>query len=58
MAKYEITDQVKNNIFEFLNRVDFKGINECVALNEIIKVLSTPIQNPNETQTQDNILEN
>lgn len=42
MAKYEINEQVKNNIFAFLDRVDLKG-NEAEALVAIKYILSQPI---------------
>ena len=42
--KYEIPDHVKNNIFTFLDRVQFQGFKEHAALTEILEVLSKPIQ--------------
>lgn len=42
MAKYEIKDSVRNNIFLLLDRVDIKG-SEAVAIIEIKNALSEPI---------------
>jgi hypothetical protein len=41
--KYEISDEIKNNIFVFLNRIKFEGLNEANSAMEIVKVLNTPI---------------
>jgi hypothetical protein len=41
--KFEISDEVKNNIFVFLNRVKYEGLNEANSVMEIVKVLNTPI---------------
>jgi len=41
---YEISDRVKNNILAFLDRVRYQGLQENAALNEILKVLNSPIQ--------------
>lgn len=41
MAIYEINDQIRNNIFAFLDRVDLKG-SEAEALIAIKYVLSNP----------------
>lgn len=42
MAKYEISDNVKNNILKLIKRTDIKG-SEAVAVIEIIQTLSTPV---------------
>jgi len=41
--KYEISDQVKNNLLAFLNRVDLKG-SEVPYYIEIINALQSPLQ--------------
>ena len=41
---YEISDQVRNNIFVFLDRVKYDGIKEITAVNEIMSVLSSPVK--------------
>jgi hypothetical protein len=46
--KYEISDEIKNNLFVFLDRVQFQGLKENAALNEIIMALSKPIQEEQE----------
>lgn len=40
--KYEISEQVKNNLLVFLQRTDLKG-NEVPAYVEIINILNNPI---------------
>jgi len=45
---YKISEQVKNNIFVFLDRVKFEGIKEITAVNEIISVLSSPVKEKEE----------
>lgn len=44
MPKYEISEQIMNNILVFLDRVDYKGIKEIQAVNEVLQVLNNPIQ--------------
>jgi len=41
--KYELSEQVINNLVAFLQRVDLKG-HEAFAYCEIIQVLNSPIQ--------------
>jgi hypothetical protein len=43
MAKYEMKETTKNNLIEFLKRVDLKGA-ETPALNEILLVLQNPLK--------------
>jgi len=45
---YEISDQVKNNILVFLDKVSYVGFREITAVNEIITVLSNPVKNNEE----------
>ncbi|GAF74182.1 unnamed protein product [marine sediment metagenome] len=40
--KYEISNEIKNNILKLLQRVDIKG-GEAPVIMEIVKVLNTPI---------------
>lgn len=40
--KYEISEQVKNNLLVFLQRTELKG-NEVPAYVEIINILNNPI---------------
>lgn len=46
--KYEISEQVKNNILIFLDRIDYKGRKEAMAAVEIEQVLNKPIQEEGE----------
>jgi len=41
--KYEISDQIKNNLLVFLQRVDLKG-SEALAFVELLNVLHNPLQ--------------
>jgi hypothetical protein len=43
MARYEISDQVRDNILIFLDRVELKG-NEAEPLVQIKYILLNPIQ--------------
>ena len=45
--KYELSDQVKNNIVAFLIRTDIKG-GEAASMVEIGNALNTPIADPVE----------
>jgi hypothetical protein len=47
--KFEINEQVLNNLKAFLNRVDLKGT-EVGAFCEVINVLSTPIKDDIENK--------
>ncbi|GAV11282.1 hypothetical protein [Paenibacillus sp. NAIST15-1] len=44
MAKYELNDDIINNILVFLDRVPFQGLKENQAINDIIHTLNSPIQ--------------
>jgi len=41
---YEISDQVKNNILVFLDRVSYVGFREITVVNEVLNVLNNPIK--------------
>jgi len=41
--KFELSEQVKNNILTFLDRVAFTSFKEVSAINEILQVLNNPI---------------
>jgi len=41
---YEISDQVKNNILVFLDKVSYVGFREVVAINEVLNALNNPIK--------------
>ena len=45
---YDINDQVKSNIFVFLDRVKYDGLKEIQAISEIITALSNPVKNNEE----------
>ena len=45
--KYELNEQVLNNLKTFLNRVDLKG-GEVGAFCEVINALSSPIKDETE----------
>lgn len=51
MAKYELSETILNNLFEFLGRAPLKGI-ENPAFNEIIHALNSPI--PEESTIENN----
>lgn len=52
--KYEISDQVKNNLLAFLNRVDLKG-NEVPYFIEILNVFAnTNVNNPVQQEVEIN----
>lgn len=42
--KIEISEQVRNNLLTFLDRIEYKGFKEIAAINEIIEVLNKPSQ--------------
>jgi len=44
MLKYEFTEQQINNLLSFLDRVELKGFKELQAMNEIINILQSPVQ--------------
>ncbi len=47
-VKYELSDQVRNNILVFLDRTEYKGRKEAVAVVEIEQALSNPIEEDGE----------
>lgn len=48
--KVELTQQVINNIFVFLNRVKYEGFSEVDAINEIRTAFANPIKDNDETK--------
>lgn len=42
--KFELSENVVKNLVLFLDRVELKGINESVALHEIVVSLNNPIK--------------
>ncbi|WP_158560866.1 hypothetical protein [Paenibacillus contaminans] len=48
MIKYELTASHVNNLLIFLDRVEFKGIKELQAINEIMNVLTSPAGQAND----------
>jgi hypothetical protein len=44
---YEISEEVKQNLLAFLNRVSIQGLQEISAINKILTVLNSPINNSN-----------
>lgn len=42
--KYEISDNIKNNIFVLLNRIKYNGLKEVQIVNEIMNCLNNPIE--------------
>ncbi len=40
---YKFDKSSLNNLLNFLDRVDYKGLNEVKALNQIINILENPI---------------
>ena len=44
MSKYFITDGDLKNLIIFLNRVEYKGLEEVSAINKILAVLENPIE--------------
>lgn len=49
---YDITEVQKHNILEFLNRVEYKGLQEVQAISEILFVMNNPVIEVEEFQTQ------
>ena len=44
--KYELSEQIKQNLMVFLNRVELKG-SEVIAYVDVVNALSNPIQDNN-----------
>lgn len=42
--RYELSEQVLNNLIIFLDRVSFQSLKEHTALSEILGVLNNPIK--------------
>jgi hypothetical protein len=40
---FELSEQAKQNILVFLNRLEYKGLDEATAVNEILVSLANPI---------------
>ena len=40
---FKFDEAALNNLLKFLDRVDYKGIKEVVAINQIISILENPI---------------
>lgn len=43
--KYELTESQINNLIVFLNRVNYEGLKDINAINEILQSLNNPIDN-------------
>lgn len=54
--QYEISEQTKNNLLLFLDRTTATGRVENQAFNEIIYILSNPIQSQPTTLTDSNVV--
>ena len=52
--KIELTEQQLQNLMAFLNRVEYKGLQEAQAINEIMTVLSNPIETENSNEELNN----
>jgi hypothetical protein len=46
--KFEISEQVINNLLAFLDRIEYKGFKEIAAINEIMNVLNSTVKEENE----------
>jgi len=44
MPVIRLTEAQRKNLIEFLNRVEYKGINEAIALTSIIGALNDDIE--------------
>lgn len=40
--KFEMDEQTLNNLVAFLNRVEYRGLQEVQAINQIMEILSNP----------------
>lgn len=43
--KFEMDEQTLNNLVAFLNRVEYRGLQEVQAINQIMEILSSPEKN-------------
>lgn len=43
-AKYELTEAQVNNLLLFLDRVNYTGLKEVQAINELIYIFANPIR--------------
>lgn len=50
--KYELENDVINNILVFLDRVEIKGFNELKAMNKIVDALHSPIKENEENKAE------
>jgi hypothetical protein len=46
--RFEFSEQALNNLMIFLDRVDYKGLKENFAINEILNILNNPIKEENK----------
>ena len=47
---YEMNEQIINNLIIFLDRAGTKNLKELQAMNEILSILSKPVNNSNENK--------
>jgi hypothetical protein len=52
VALYEISDNMRNNILVFLDRIQLQGIKEAQALTEIVVALSFPVKDEKQENFQ------
>ena len=45
--KFEFTEQALNNLLIFIDRIQFSGLKELQAINEIMTILNNPIKEEN-----------